>query len=56
MLGWLRVQELAEGISPRETRCATMQVQASPPYSSSREITSRTRLALMAEGSSWCLS
>ena len=31
-------------------------LQAIPPYSSSSEIKSRTRLALRSEGSSWCLS
>ena len=31
-------------------------LQAIPPYSSNSEITSRTRLALRSEGSSWCRS
>ena len=31
-------------------------VHAIPPYSSSSEITSRTRLELRSEGSSWCRS
>ena len=44
---------LKNALASEQTTRQERAVQANPPYSSSREITSRTRWALASLGSSW---